>query len=154
MAERKINKWVTINSRHVPIYEDSQQEQIAATTKKAKQFNDQKKLENLLVEAGNFKYTHQDLSQMWSRAQLFPVINKAVSLYNKLEKYQSKLDPSSPNFRAVSKALEQLRIQNRLLQSHKDRLFSELEGGRMYFNEKAYEDMYAPYGLYDKKGNK
>lgn len=54
MAEREIEKWVTVNGHHVPIYKDAidtQKSQIEKATKDRESFNKQKRIENYVKVA-------------------------------------------------------------------------------------------------------
>lgn len=143
MAEREIEKWITINGRHVPIYKDDPESkrilQIETQKKKTAALTDQKRAENLIVEAQKFKYSHDDLSQMWSRAQIFPIYNNSAALLDKIDRLLPKLKADDPLKKTLQ--AERLRLSNQhniLLEGHRDRIIKEVSGHRVYMNDDWY----------------
>ena len=145
MAERVIERWVTINGRHVPIYRDDPESQrilqIEDQKKRTKQLTEQKRAENLLVEAKQFRYNHDDLKQMWSRTQIFPIYNNSSALIDRIDKVLKKLDKKDPLFAELQKERSYLvRQHNVLLEGHRDRIIKEVGGSHVMMNDDWYHN--------------
>ena len=140
---KEFEKWVTINGRHVPIYKDDPESarvlQIENRKNQTAKFTAQKNADNLLVAAKKFKYTHDDLKPLWSRAQIFPIYNESVTLLDKIDRVLKKLDKDDPRRKELSaERARLLRQHNILLEGHKDRVVKEVQGSRVFMNDDYY----------------
>lgn len=143
MAEKVIERWITVNGKHVPIYKDDPESQrtlqIVHQKKKTDTLTAQKRAESLLTEAQQFKYTHDDLKKLWSRAQMFPIYNNSGALIDKIDKVLKKLDSGNPLYKKLQSERARLVNQhNVLLEGHRDRIVKEVEGSRVYMNDDWY----------------
>lgn len=142
---KEIERWVTIGGKHVPIYKgdpvSKKDAEIAQQKEKTNKLTTQKKAEDLLVQTKQFKYTHNDMKQMFSRAQVFPIYNKSAAYITKLDNIIKKLD-DGPLKEKLEKERHRLYLQHRdLLEPHRQRVCDEVDGKQVFMNDKYYHSL-------------